>query len=97
MFQPDLPFFLTDKLANYVLKRFAWYLKNMSTIADSSMSPEKGAMPPLFPASQLGPLPSMDISAELVTDCEILACQAAKAYLNHGKQSEPQDHQQMII
>jgi hypothetical protein len=81
----DSPFFLTDKVANHVQKRFQWYLK---TTCDATAlgSVHHGSFPPLFSLADPGPLPSLDLSAELVADCELLASQAAKAYLNRGKQ-----------
>ena len=85
MFQANSLFLLTDKLVDYAQKQFRWYLKKMDQVASASHSPPGGTIPPLAAPANPGPLPSLDLSAQLVTDCEILACEAAKAYLNHGK------------
>jgi hypothetical protein len=85
MLPADSPFFLTDKVADFVQKRFIWYLKTMYDTTSSPTTVHCGSFPPLFSASDPGPAPGLDLSAELVADCELLASQAAKAYLNRSK------------
>ena len=77
----DSPFFLTDKVANDVQKQFQWYLKTTCDATALGLV-HHGSFPPLFSLADPGPLPSLDLSAELVVDCELLASRAAKAYLN---------------
>ena len=38
----------------------------------------------MFTHVELGPLPTLDLSAELICDCELLAAVTAKAYMNKG-------------
>ena len=83
MIPSDSPFFLTDKLANYVQEQFHWYLK---TIRDDTASdaPYAGSFPPMFTHAEPGPLPALDLSAELICDCELLAAVTTKVYTNRG-------------
>ena len=83
MLELDAPFFLTDRLAQYEQQRFCWYLKTMSDVTTSD-SVHYGSFPPIFTHLKAGPLPSLDLSSELVADCELLVSVAAKAYLNRG-------------
>ena len=86
MIPSESPFFLTDKLANYVQERFKWYLKSIPHVTGSPGSDayDSGSFPPMFTHAEPGPLPPLDLSVELVCDCELLAAIAAKAYMNRG-------------
>ena len=83
MIPSESPFFLTDKLANYVEERFEWYLKSIPHVTGSDAY-DSGSFSPMFTHEELGSLPPLDLSAELVCDCELLAAIAAKAYMNRG-------------
>lgn len=85
MLPSDSPFFLTDKLADYLQKRFVWNMKSTVNITSSSETLHCGSFPPLFSLLDPGPVPSLDLSTQMVADCELLAFQAAKAYLNRSK------------
>jgi hypothetical protein len=90
MLESNAPFFLTDKVAQYVQQRFSWYLKTMSDVTTSD-SVHYGSFIPLFTHLEPGPLPSLDLSSALVSDCELLASVAAKAYLNRGMSAATSD------
>ena len=77
------PFFLTDKLANYAEERFKWYLKSIPHITASDAY-DSGSFPLMFTHAEPGPLPALDLSVELVCDCELLAAITAKAYMSRG-------------
>ena len=84
MIPSESPFFLTDKLANYVEEGFKWYLKSIPHVTPGSDAYDSGSFPPMFTHAELGPLPPLDLLVELVCDCELLAAIAAKAYMNRG-------------
>jgi hypothetical protein len=61
----DSPFFLTDKLANYMQQWFQWYIKTIVDGAALVGSVHYGSFLPLFSQADPGPLPSLELSAEL--------------------------------
>ena len=75
MLPADSPFYLTESIATYVQQRFWWIVANTPDAVPS----------PFFTPVNPGPTPSLHLPVQLVNEAELLAGQAAKAFLNRRK------------
>jgi hypothetical protein len=83
MLPSNSPFFLMDKLAEYVRLWFLWY--TVAFHQNTSLNLPPSNLPPIFPNSLAGPVTPLNFSVELVQDCELLALTAAQAYANKSE------------
>ena len=82
MLPADSPFYLTESIATYVQQRFWWIIANTP---DAVPVLSLATPSPFFTPVNPGPTPSLHLPVQLVNEAELLAGQAAKAFLNRRK------------